>query len=341
MLDDMSRIKKYDVNNMVSRIESMPEQLVECKDLTKDLGILTKPSSIVVAGMGASGIVGDLLSDWLSNDISIPITTNKTITLPRFVDEDTMLIALSYSGNTKETLLALEEGLERTSNVLCISSGGKMLDLCKEKELNHVKVPPGYPPRSALGYLFGSAAYALKSAGIHDRGDEVEEAASHLKWLRDMLATGQETSANPAKSIATGLKGLIPIIYAYDEMRSCAKRWQTQLNENAKVLCWSTPLPEMSHNEIVGLDADEKGEKFAMVFLRDKGEPEFARNKFEFLKRRMKNKVLEVWSEGKGRLARMMHLIYVGDFVSYYLAILRGIDPMTVEIIEEMKREVT
>jgi len=338
MLDDLSMIKKVDIHNMLSCIESLPEQLTESRELAKSLGALVKPKSIVVQGMGGSGIMGDILHDWLSKKIKIPIIINKNLALPE-IDNDAMLIATSYSGNTRETLLALDEGLDKTRNVLCITSGGELLDLCLEKGLAHVKVPADYPPRCALGYLLGSAVYALKKASIYDGEDEMDETGSHLKWLRDLLAPKQEPSANPAKRLALELKNHIPVIYAYDEFYSCAKRWQTCLNENAKVLSWCGALPEMSHNEIEGWGVDDRVENFAMVFLRDKDEPEDIKNKIEAIKSRTKCKLLEVWSEGKGRLSRMFHLMYVGDFVSYYLAILRGIDPMLVEAIEELKKE--
>ncbi len=339
VLDDLATMKKVDPKNMLSLIESLPEQLMECKVLAENLGTLKKPKSIVVAGMGGSGIVGDLLRDWLSGRIEVPIVTNKNLVLPSFLDDDTMLIAVSYSGNTRETLLALKEGLSKTANVLCIASGGSLLDLCSERGLDHVKVPPGYPPRCALGYLFGSAANALKKAGIFDGEGELEEAASHLKELRAALTTEKETARNQAKKLALEIQGHTPIVYAYEGFHSCAKRWQTCLNENAKVLSWCGSLPEMTHNEVVGLEGDEKVDGFALVFLRDRDEPEYVRQKFEFVKGRTKCKVLEVWAEGEGRLSRMLHLMYTGDLVSYYLAILRGVDPMPVNIIEEMKNE--
>lgn len=338
MLDDLSTYAKVDENNMISQIESLPEQLMETKELTKALGALEKPRSIMIQGMGGSGIAGDILRNWLSRRTKIPISVNKDLTLP-VLNNNTMLIAISYSGNTKETLLALDEALNRTDNVVCIASGGQLLDLCSKKGLKYVKVPSGYQPRCALGYLFGSAVHVLKNPGVYDGSSELEEAAAHLKSLKVMLMPNRASPNNPAKKLALKLKDCTPIIYVYDGFYSCAKRWQTQLNENAKVLSWCGSLPEMNHNEIVGWDADDKAENFAMVFLRDKDEPEYVRKRFEAIKKRAEAKIFEVWSEGQDKISRMLHLIYIGDFVSYYLAILRGIDPMPVRIIEEMKKE--
>jgi len=338
MLDDLSTFNKVDKNNMISQIESLPEQLMETEELTKALGALEKPKSVMVEGMGASGIAGDILRNWLSRRTKIPISVNKDLTLP-VLSNNTMLITISYSGNTKETLLALDEAMNRTNNVVCIASGGQLLDLCTKKGLKFVKVPTGYQPRCALGYLFGSAVHVLKHAGVYDGSRELEEAVTHLKGLKVTLMPNIASPNNPAKRLALKLKDFTPIIYAYDGFYSCAKRWRTQLNENAKVLSWCGSLPEMSHNEIVGWDADDKVKNFAMVFLRDKDEPEYVRRRFEAIKKRADVKIFEVWSEGQDKISRMLHLIYIGDFVSYYLAILRGIDPMPVRIIEELKKE--
>jgi glucose/mannose-6-phosphate isomerase len=187
MLDDLARIGKLDANDMLSRMESLPEQLIESRNLVKEVVVQTKPRSLVVTGMGGSGIVGDLIHDWLSGSIDIPIFTNKNLALSISLDRESLLVAVSYSGNTRETILALSEGMKMTDNVLCIASGGRLMEICRENSHGFVKVPPGYPPRSALGYLFGSLAHSLKKADVHDCEKELTDAISRLKGARESL----------------------------------------------------------------------------------------------------------------------------------------------------------
>ncbi len=338
MLDDISRIRNVDANDMLSQIESLPKQFRESGSFVKDMGALTLPESIFVLGMGGSGIVGDIIQDWLHYRLGMHIGTNKDLSIPIAVGEDTMLMAISYSGNTRETLTALEQGLGRTKNIVCITSGGELQKLSSDRGLPLVLVPGGYQPRCALGYLLGSAVHVLKLAGVYDGLDELQDASSHLSEMLPSLMPDTGTASNVAKKLALELRDRTPVVYIHRELRSCANRWQTSLNENAKVLSWHGTLPEMTHNEVEAWGMDERAKHFSMILLRDRDEPRFVRDAFEGLKQMSGHKITEIWSEGDDMLARMLHLIYIGDFTSYYLAILRGVNPLPVSAIERLKK---
>jgi glucose/mannose-6-phosphate isomerase len=338
MLDDFSRIKKVDTNDMLSQLASLPKQFKESEALVEGVGALTMPGDIFVLGMGGSGIVGDVIHDWLHYREELRIGTNKDLSIPSAVDEDTLLLAISYSGNTKETMTALEQGLGRTKNIVCVTSGGELQKICAEMDLTHVLVPKGYQPRCALGYLLGSAVHLIRLAGVYDGLDELEDTSAHLSEILPSLMPDTETASNVAKKLALELKDRTPVIYIHREMGACANRWQTALNENAKVLSWYGTLPEMMHNEVEAWGNDDRAKDFSMILLRDRDEPKLVRDGFEGLKQMSDRKITEIWSEGDDMLSRMLHLIYIGDFTSYYLAILRGVNPLPVSAIEELKR---
>ena len=338
MLDDPSSVSRMDRRDLLSQLAGLPEQLLKGKELTKGLGSMPKPESLIIQGMGGSGIVGDIVRDWLSPLVPIPISTNKDSALHPLVDRRTLLILISYSGNTMETLEAFKVGIKRTGDVVCIGSGGRLLETARKKGVGTIAVPGGLQPRCALGHMLGASVRVLRKAGIHDGERELASSAAHLKGLRAKLMPGTATRANPAKGLALELKDKIPIICAHQGIASCATRWQTALNENAKVLSWTNTTPEMMHNEVEGLGSDDRSEDFALVFLEEGGEPAQVAKAMEFLEKRTKARVVRVKAGGKGKLERMLHLIYLGDFVSYYLAALRGVDPMPVRVIEGLKK---
>ena len=336
MLDEPSIISKVDPKGMISQIESLPEQIEKSKALTKSLAAIDKPKSIMILGMGGSGIAGDVFKDWLFGRIKIPITINKNQAIPR-IGSDTLVIAISYSGNTKETLLALNESLKKTDNVVCIASGGKLIELCSKKGLKSVRLPTGYQPRCALGYLFGSLAQIVSNTDVYKGIEELDEVVAHLKGLKVILTLNQTTPNNPAKKFALKLKDYTPIVYVYDGLSSCANRWHTQLNENAKMLAWWGSLPEMNHNEINGFKKQAK--KLHIVIIRDKKDHIRIRKRMTITRKIIKQRtgVTELSTSGKDLLTRIFHTVYIGMYASYYLALMNKVDPTPVPVIQELK----
>lgn len=313
-----------------------PNQIRDASKTSWDVGLPPKfkPSNIVCCGMGGSAIGGDLLSNLLKDQIDIPVFVNRDYELPNFVGEKTLVFISSYSGNTEETLSAYREATLRTKNIVCITSGGK-IESSNPKYI--LKVPSGYQPRCALGWLFVPMIVILHRLGIiKDPSSDLEESIELLSRLGKEF--GLEKS-NPYK-LANKLMGKMPIIYSDLRFGAVARRWAGQLNENAKQFAHFNVFSELNHNEIVGFSGEPKIPCLTVI-LKDRGYNERIKLRIEITKRIISpyTEIEKVESEGKSLLARFFSLIYMGDWTSYWLATLKGIDPIPVERIEQLKKE--
>ncbi|MFW6040378.1 MAG: bifunctional phosphoglucose/phosphomannose isomerase [Thermoplasmatota archaeon] len=342
MLDDPQKIKEIDKEGMLTILENFPEQIEEIIEQL-DIDILPfQPEVIVVAGMGGSGIVGDILKSFLAHRISVPIYVNKDYSIPSFVDKNTLFFAISYSGNTEETLNATRKAIERGAKVIAISSGGEMEKICEENEKLLIKAPRGYPPRGAIAFMFIPVLKLLSEMLIYDSDVDLIDTISEIKKLRDRIKLDVETEKNEAKKLAKRLYRKIPVIYGHSIYNAVANRWHTQFNENSEILSWYGALPEMNHNEIVGWKGDKNADIFAPVLLRCKEEDDRINKRIELTKKMVfedvSDDIIEVMAEGDTPLAKILYLIYLGDYVSIYLALLYDRDPSPVDIIDELKK---
>jgi len=312
---------------MLKVIKDFPNQCREALSLPKGLSISNDINNIVVAGMGGSAIGGDLLKGYM-NDANIPIYVNRDYKLPGFVDENSLVFAVSYSGNTEETLSSLKDAKEKNAQVIGITSGGKLAIECKKV----IKIPLGFQPRAALGYLFFPMLGVLHNSNI---------ARVKNEDLNEMIETLKHTDKfnDYAQKLAKNLKGKIPIIYASDAFGAVAMRWKTQINENAKMPAFYNVFSEMNHNEIAGYQGMDRN--FAAVIIRDKHDNSRIKKRMDVCKEIMEANanVEEVETQGNSLLVRMFSAIYLGDFVSYYLALWNRVDPGPVEVIEGMKKK--
>lgn len=326
-------MKEIDRGDMLSSILSLPEQLIEGMESGNRVEIpYFKPENIVACGMGGSAIASDIVSSWLSERLHIPFLTNRNYSIPSFVSKNTLVLAISYSGNTYEVIHMVEEAMERGAKVIGISSGGKLRDML-EDDYYFIELPPGMQSRAALGYLVSAMGSVMKSLKIYDPDVEILSISAHLKELRERLTPSRKYHENEAKKVAAEIYGSVPVIYSYGSYVSAANRWHTQINENSKVLSFYGELTEMDHNEILGWNSAPKG--FSAVFLRGNESPLLSKV-VNFTKEVIEKagvKTIDVYAEGNGPLERMFSLIYKGDFVSYYLAMLNGVDPGPEDII--------
>ncbi len=318
-------MSQIDRHQMKEKILAFPDMLE--KALKDPAPSLPSASSVVVAGMGGSAIVGDVLRDWLEPPFKMEVC--RGYHLPSWVSPSTLVVLISYSGMTEETLSCAREALRQGAKIVGISSGGELPKLL----LDHpcLTVPSGFPPRAAFPYLFGSAVRVLQGAGLlpKEKMTEIQEALTVLRGLRQ--------SWDEMANIAGGMLDKMVFIYAPPGFESAALRCKTQLNENSKVSAKVESFPELCHNEIVGLRSVPNNVCF--VFLRDGLEEKRIKVRIEFTKRLVSGrKVMELWSKGEGKLARLLSLIFQGDMISYHLAILRGVDPTPVDEITELKR---
>jgi len=334
VLDDAA-VRKVDKSGSVQHLTSFPDQVVRGLDAGAAVGPLAVNRRVVVIGMGGSGIAGAVLASWLAAEKGVPLAAVNEARLPSWVGDEDLVVAVSYSGNTLETLAATRDARERGCDLVGIASGGTLRDLCNGHGLPFVPMPPGMMPRSAFGYIFGALA-GLFDASV---AKEVRAAADALKRNGAKLVPRTPDARNAAKALAHRLKGRTPIIYGTPTYAPVARRWQTEFNENAKILAWASVLPEADHNELVGWAGDPAAKKFAPIFLRDSEESAFEKTMMDATRDliRPAANVEEVRTESPTLLARMLTTIQLGDWTSFYLAILRKVDPTPVAVIGKLK----
>lgn len=334
MLDEPI-IRRVDRAGIVRDVASLPQQLIRGLVLGGGLGPLAVGRHVTVVGMGGSAIAAEVLASWLAAERGLHLGVTKDFGLPPWVGEDDLVVAVSYSGNTLEMLAATREAVVRGCDVVGLASGGTLRDLCRGRGYPFAALPGGLMPRAAFGTVFGALA-GLYDENVHA---EVRQTAEVVRDLGKPLAPSVAVTRNPAKRLAQKLRGKTPIIYGTPTYAPVARRWQTQMNEMAKVLAWASVLPEADHNELVGWDGDPAANRFVPVFLRDPAESEEHARVFDvtrdLIKRRAK--VEEIRAKGPSLLSRMLSTVQLGDFASVYLAVLRKLDPTPVAVIARLK----
>jgi glucose/mannose-6-phosphate isomerase len=348
LLDDEAALKVLDRSDMAGMIGSLPDAMAH---------LLARPGpqrpddrelvGIIFSGMGGSAIGGDVIRSWLGPRTTIPIHVNRGYGIPRFAGKGTLFVAISFSGNTEETLSAFGRAVERGCQVLALSSGGRLEAMAREAgaAFHRIEAPKGTVPRAALGHMLVPLAQLLGNMGTAGVKEDLEETIAVLKVLKDNLGPGVEWQANESKGVAARVHGTIPVIHGHGLLEVAALRWKTQLNENSKVLAWADYLPEMDHNSLVGWAGDPATKNHSCIVLRDRISEDQdlrIRKRIEATKEAgwaKAGRVIEVSSEGQGPMARIMSSIYKGDYASLYLAVLRGVDPTPVEVIEALKKK--
>ncbi len=339
-------ILQYDASSMRKLLIDFPKQIEDAIRIGKKalLPARRKIDNIVLTGLGGSAIGGDLLRSYLAEELSIPFFVNRHYFLPEFVDKSSLVIVSSYSGNTEETIAAHKDAARRKALLLAISTDGETERLSKKYRHSAIKIPPGLPPRAALGYSFFPLLVALiRLKFVSSREKDMKETVALLSKKAKIYAT-LDTKINRALAIAEKVYTRIPIVYSPADMLDAVNlRWRGQFCENAKVLAFGHVLPEMNHNELVGWKVLKHSmSTMAVIFLRDKAMHPRVRVRMDITKSiagEFAATVIDAESEGASTLARMFSLIYLGDWVSYYLAILNGVDPTPVKVIDYLKSE--
>jgi glucose/mannose-6-phosphate isomerase len=342
-----STIERYDKSGMRRLLAGFHRQVEDAVRIGKRSKIPSMGSSIndiVLTGLGGSAIAGDLLRSYLAPELDVPFMVNRHYLLPQFVGGKSLVIVSSYSGNTEETISAHRDARKRRAKVLCISSGGETQRLAKKFRQPLITIPRGLPPRAALGYSFFPLLLSLvKLKFIRSRDKDIRETMIALE-RQGRRYNSLDPKRNPALQLAQRLYGKLPIVYSpADRLDAVNLRWRGQLEENAKLLAYGNVLPEMNHNELVGWKVLRRlMSEMAVIFLRDRSDHKRIALRMDLTKGIVSEfaaGATEVWSEGKSGLARMFSLIYLGDWVSYYVAMLNGIDPTPVKVIDYLKWE--
>jgi len=326
--------ERFTDSMMYRQVNGLPEQIEEA--LASELPPLPRSKEICICGMGASALAGEVVSDYADSTAGFPITVVRGIELPGWVGHETVVICVSYSGNTKEVLMAYDEARAKGCTIICITVGGELMHRCTFNKNILIKMPPGLQSRGAFGYLLGYLSKALEKMEVCDAAASLGRMLPYLKKHRDELISEESTLV---MEIAKALFHKIPVIYSLANMRSSAIRWKTQINENSKSLSFCGSLPEFNHNEIVGWTSDENNKMFMPVILYDDNASGIVKHMADASIWVLEDKKLKIVSyhvTGTSNLEKNLKCIILGDFVSLRLAHLRKTDPVADVPVEEV-----
>jgi len=321
---------------MKELIANFPVQLQEAQIIGQNHKFISehkKFSNVILTGLGGSGIGGSIVQNFVFDKLKIPFIVNKDYFLPAFVGKDSLVIVSSYSGNTEETIAAMQQALKAKATVVCITSGGKVAEIAKKKNLDCLLLPAGMPPRSCIGYSMTQVLYILQYFGLINYNFEKDYKAA-IKKMKD----DSKEFHKKAKALAKKLSGKLPVIYSGPEFEGVAVRFRQQINENGKMLCWHHVIPEMNHNELVGWK--DKDPNKVVVILRNEDDYERVQMRMEINKqviRKYTPNIVEIYSEGKGYFEKVFYFIHLTDWVSVYLADMHGQDATEVKVIDFLK----
>lgn len=336
-------IKKHDSQNQFKVLQEYYKQAADAWNTKIDLASISEKefSSIVFCGLGGSAISGDLLSNYLTGELSIPFNVTRGYDLPSSVSKDTLVIISSYSGNTEETISCFEQALKKNSKIVVISSGGKIGDIADENKIPTIKIAEGFQPRHALGLSFFSLLKIMQGLGFCNENQNVKEIID--LWKKRGSEYSKEN--NYPIQIAEQLVGFIPVIYSAEFLSSVGYRFKCQLNENAKLHSFHHTLPEMNHNEIIGWESfKEKQFAAKVIYLIDKEFHQQNKKRFDILKNMLAEQSIDIitlTSSEKNKKVRIMDLIFLADWISFYVSVLRGYDPSEIDFIYRMKQQIT
>lgn len=320
-------------------IARFPAQLEEALEIAQKITLQKHTSplrSIFISGLGGSGIGGGFVQDFVRTTCKLPIIVSKGYQAPAWVNKHTLAICSSYSGNTEETLSTFEHLLGTGAKIVCIASGGKLIELAKKHGLDYVQVPGGWSsPRACMGYSIVAQLGVLRAAKLIPGKLFNNVTAAHKLLTRDQAAIQKH-----ARKIAGFLQGKTPVLYVADHMEAVAVRWRQQINENAKMLSWHHVIPEMNHNELVGW-RDQRPD-VAVIWLRNRDDFSRTAVRTDINKEIVEhytNTSIELWSKGKSLIEKAFYLVHLGDWTSVYLAELRNVDPVEIKVIDFLKGE--
>lgn len=312
----------------------------------KPPAVLKDVNKIIITGLGGSAVGGDLLRSYLQYEIKLPMQINRNYTLPAYADSSTLVIVSSYSGGTEETISAYNDAKSKGCKIICISSGGEITNMAELDGYYVIKIPKGYQPRCALAFSFIPLLMLMvKLEFIKERDTEVKNLITYIKEKSLQYVT-IDAEQNTAINLARHIEGKIPIVYSSADVLDVVNyRWRGQISENSESLAFGNFLPEMNHNEIVGWKKNpEFLRKFVVIYLCDREDNPRIQKRIAITREIIKQYIdaeLVIDSEGNTKLERIFDLIYLGDWVSYYLAVLYKADPSEIENINHLKKKLT
>jgi len=346
-LDNPELFKEGDPAGMLEHLHRMPGL---CREAWQQALTFALPpdyagvDKVVILGMGGSAIGGDLVSSLIAPECRRPVIVSRSYELPAFTDSKTLVIASSYSGNTEETLTAFQEATKTGARKLVMTTGGRLAAMAGERGLPVFHIGYQAPPRAALPYsLMPLIAFFQRLGFISDKQAAVDETISALDGLSLIIRETVPQAGNPAKALAARLHNRLPVVYGAGITAEVARRWKTQLNENAKAWAGYEVFPELDHNAVVGYQfPEELSRQMFVVMLRSARLNRRLQLRYEITGELLTQAGVGhdiVDARGESPLAQMMSLVLFGDYVSYYLALLYHTDPTPIAAIELIKQE--
>ncbi len=321
-----------DKSDMREVIVSSANQLAKGLDLAKNIKVGGSFKNVIICGIGGSALPANIINSLVLP--SVPVYIHRDYNLPKTANEDSLIICISYSGNTEETVSALQESIDKNITSIAIATGGKIEKMCEEHNIALIKIPSGIQPRSATGYLFSALSVILANCGvINDISDNISKTAEELLEINSALE-------KEGKALAKKLAKKIPIVYASNNLESVAKIWKIKFNENSKIPAFYNYFPELNHNEMVGFTQTKKANIFHVLIIKDKDDHPRIIKRMELMSSLLKKKRVRVdFIETKdgSLMFRLFSSLLLGDWTSYYLAINNKIDPTPVAMVEEFK----
>lgn len=316
-------------------IDNIEEALLIAKNATFQQP-KNRIDNIVIVGMGGSGIGGKLVSLWVQNEIKVPVQCFNDYTIPSYINENTLVVASSYSGNTEETIMFTEDAFKNRAQIIGICSGGELETFCKQNKFDCVLVPGGNPPRTALAFSVVQLSNILVQLGLVS-----DSILDNLKTAKTLIQDRNEHIRQEAMKLAEFVNGTVPALYATTLYEAVLIRARQQFNENSKLLSWTNVIPEMNHNELVGWGGGDS--RFSAVYFdtndispRNKKRAEIT---LEVIA--SKSKLMIIKAEGNNFVERSIYLIHLVDWASFYLSQIKNVDTFEIKIIDRLKSELS
>jgi glucose/mannose-6-phosphate isomerase len=346
-VDVKTRRSRVDTSDMLGLVLSFPRHMEDAWNIGRDFAAGIEAGQykqVIVCGMGGSAIGGDMLRSFFGDRLGAPLLSCRDYHVPAYVGPDAFVVISSYSGNTGETLSAYDSLRGRGAMIVAVSTGGKLEEACKADGVPFCRIPGGMAPRAAIAYSFFPMVQILRAAGLGRIDDsEFDEALTAARALANEY--GPDSQENRALDLAKTLQGKLPYIYSGPGlMEAIARRWACQFNENSKSPAHYAAYPELNHNEVVGWrdgGLEEIQRRVLILSLEDADDHTMTRHQTDIglgIDEPLAGGVVRFDGGGRGRLARMVSLLVLGDFASVYLALLYGVDPTPVENIDYLKK---
>lgn len=315
--------------HMFQQVVRLPEQIEF--SLSSLFFNIRRTSKFAICGMGTCAIAGEVVSDYMDDKGAHPISVIRGLELPRWVDSDTTVLVISYSGDTPEALHNYRSAVRKGAQVICVTSGGELEELCVKDDNVLMSIPYGFQSRGALGYMIGYIVVALHYCGLIDSYEDFKGALPSVKAYRDELIKDDN---NEARRIARFIGNRSPVVYGFFNMRATMLRWKYQFNENSKVLSFCGTFPEFNHNELVGWTSDMLTDRFVPVVLMDDSVSQMLKYMAETPIGMLSDNGTEAYIhhlQGDCLLTNTLRGIILGDLTSLYLAHLKNVDPNVID----------